>query len=63
MTSDTSSTLSLDYHFNEAEVKFLAHFFRKHQAELPKELVSFAGAIERSIYNSMSIDEVEQFYS
>ncbi len=56
-------SLSLDYHFNEREIRNLARFFRNHQEMIPDALINFATKIERAIYNSMSIDEAEAFYS
>lgn len=55
--------MTLDYHFSETEIKFLARFFRKNQEHLPDELLNFSSQIEHAIYNSMSIDEAEEFYS
>ena len=55
--------ISLDYHFNEREIKLLARFFRNNQERLPDGLLNFSMKIERAIYNSMSIDEAEAFYS
>lgn len=62
MTSD-NSLITLDYHFTESEIKMLARLLRKNQERLPDELLNFASKIERVIYNSMSIDEAEAFYS
>lgn len=56
-------TLSLDYHFSADEIRLLARFFRNNQESLPDGLVDFAMKVERVIYNSMSIDEAEAFYS
>lgn len=56
-------SLSLDYHFNEREIRNLARFFRNNQEQLPDALLTFASKIERAIYNSMSIGEAEAFYS
>jgi len=65
--SDTDSTsepaFSLDYSFNEREIKILARFFRQNQGKLPEGLEDFARQIELLIYQNMSIDEVEKFYS
>lgn len=64
MTSlNPSEKLSFDYHFSEREIKALARFFRKNQERLPSELADFSMKIERVIYNFMSIDEAESFYS
>lgn len=54
---------SLDYSFSVEEVHALARFFRKNQDGIPDVLFTFASKIEREIYNSMSIDEAESFYS
>lgn len=58
-----NSCFSLDYSFNAEEVRALARLFRKNQDALPDALFAFASKIEREIYNSMSIDEAESFYS
>ena len=63
MMSGDLNSISLDYHFNENEIKLLARFFRKNQEQLPDGLIDFATKIERVIYNSMSIDEAQSFYS
>lgn len=57
------SPVSLDYHFTERELRGLACFLRKNQERLPDELLDFAAKVERVMYNSMSIDEAEAFYS
>ena len=53
----------MDYHFSEREIRQLARFLRNNQESLPDELINFATKIERAIYNSMTIDEAEAFYS
>ncbi len=63
LDSNKEKDISLSYTFNEREIKVLARLFRKNQAELPLELEDFAFKIEQIIYNSMSIEEVETFYS
>lgn len=63
MMMNDSQSLSLDYHFNESEIKLLARFFRNNQEQLPDGLLDFSTKIERAIYNSMSIDEAQAFYS
>ena len=66
MTTDSPSIktpIYLDYHFNEREIRVLARFLRKNQEHIPDELLDFATKIERVMYNSMSIDEAEAFYS
>lgn len=56
-------SLSLDYIFDEREIRALARFFRANQERLPDELLAFSSRIERMIYNSMSIAEAQAFYS
>ncbi|MBQ9206607.1 MAG: hypothetical protein IJ158_07830 [Treponema sp.] len=63
MINDESNSISLDYHFTENEIKLLARFFRTNQEQLPDGLLDFSTKIERAIYNSMSIDEAQAFYS
>lgn len=65
MSEDNSKLpgVSLDYHFNEREIKLLAKFFRKHQSEIPDGLLDFSMKIERSVYSTMSIEEAEVFFS
>ncbi|MCR5172280.1 MAG: hypothetical protein K6B73_05390 [Treponema sp.] len=64
---DTNSTsepaFSFDYSFNEREIKILARLLRNNQDKLPQGLEDFARQIELLIYQNMSIDEVEKFYS
>lgn len=55
--------LELNYNFSSEEIKYLARFFRCFQDRLPKELECFSFALERAIYQNMSIDEVEKFFS
>ena len=61
--SNMETSLSMDYHFSEREIRQLARFLRNNQESLPDELINFATKIERAIYNSMTIDEAEAFYS
>ncbi|MBQ7538028.1 MAG: hypothetical protein IJT42_03595 [Treponema sp.] len=61
--SNKGASLSMDYHFSEREIRQLARFLRNNQESLPDELINFATKIERAIYNSMTIDEAEAFYS
>ncbi|MBQ4378441.1 MAG: hypothetical protein II821_04520 [Treponema sp.] len=62
-TQNEISTMSLDYHFNEREIRLLARFFRNNEEKLPDGLLDFTSQIERAIYNSMSIAEAQAFYS
>ncbi len=53
---------SMNYTFNEREVKTLARLCRDYQAQIPPCLEDFARCLEKKIYENMSIDEVEKFY-
>ncbi|MBR7064936.1 MAG: hypothetical protein IKI31_07315 [Treponema sp.] len=57
------SSLSFTYNFSHRETSHLAYFLRKHQNEVPDALADFLKAVESAIYNSMTIDEAEKFYS
>ena len=66
MTGDSvhnETPVFFDYQFTEREVRVLARFLRKNQEHIPNELLDFSAKIERVMYNSMSIDEAEAFYS
>ncbi|MBQ9281056.1 MAG: hypothetical protein IJ207_02530 [Treponema sp.] len=54
---------SLSYNFTEREIRNLAKFLRNNQESLPDALIPFATKVERAVYDSMSIDEAEAFYS
>ena len=55
--------LSLTYTFNPREITLLARYFRAHQDAISPCLEHFANTLERTVYNTMSIREAEQFYS
>ena len=61
--SETENTNSLSYTFTPRETACLARFLRVHQSEIPDGLSDFVKTVENTIYNSMSIDEAEKFYS
>ncbi|MBQ0052755.1 MAG: hypothetical protein KBT11_11950 [Treponema sp.] len=63
LAQNLPSSSFLDYGFSEREVRILAKFFRNHQEQIPDGLLDFAMKIERAIYNSMSIEEAEAFFS
>lgn len=63
LSFDSIEDLHLDYHFSHREIRVLARYFRNHQADLPEGLEDFARAVEAAVYNAMSIDEAEEFYS
>lgn len=54
---------ALEYSFSKKELFLLAKFLRTKQEELPEGLEKFYKALEDSIYNVMSLDEVKLFYS
>ncbi len=68
MEIETPENKSLDdenffsYDFTKEELYALAKIARKYQLYIPKELFVFSNSIERTIYASMPISEVEKFY-
>lgn len=60
---DSAKGISMDYHFDEKQIKLLAKFFRKYQKNIPSELIDFSMKLEKSVYNIMSIAEAEVFFS
>lgn len=63
MIVDNEDIEALDYTFSKKELFLLAKFLRVKQEELPEGLEPFYKALEDSIYNTMSLDEVKRFYS
>lgn len=61
--TDSIKNLSLTYSFTPREVSTLARLFRKYQDKIPEELIDFSLAIEKEIYNNLSIEEAQIFYS
>ncbi|HZK20426.1 MAG TPA: hypothetical protein VFC68_06850 [Treponemataceae bacterium] len=53
----------LVYHFSDLELRKIALFFRTHDSLLPEEIESFRNKVENYIYNSMTIDEAENFFN
>ena len=56
------SDLSLSYCFSPQEILILARFFRKNTAKLPKGLEKFSKKIEDTVYQAMTLEEVQNFY-
>ena len=54
---------SLSYNFTSQEVAALAKFLRDNEEKMPSGLEYFYKALEDSVYNSLSLDEVKKFYS
>lgn len=63
MIVDNEDITVLDYSFSKKELYLLAKFLRLKQEELPQGLENFYKALEDSIYNVMSLEEVKRFYS
>ena len=63
MMLDNEEDSVLDYSFSKKELFLMAKFLRQKQEEIPSGLESFCRALEDSIYNNMSLDEVKKFYS
>jgi hypothetical protein len=64
--SDTTKgidALSFSYTFSPRETALLARFLRSRQDEVPDGLADFLKAVEDVVYNSMSIEEAEKFYT
>ena len=53
----------LDYSFSKKELFLLAKYLRTKQEELPEGLELFYKTLEDSIYNCLSLEEVNRFYS
>ncbi len=56
------SDSALTYSFTEEELKSLVRFLRVKQEILPPELYMFYSVLEKAIYDSMSIEEAEEFF-
>jgi len=53
---------SVEYTFNDTEIKELMLLLRKHEAALDKNLDGFRGFLEDYIYCLMTIEEAEVFF-
>lgn len=53
----------LEYDFTKKEVLLLAKFLRKNEEKMPAGLESFYHVLEDSIYDTLTLEEVKQFYS
>ena len=65
MTGDLEgkNDFKLTYNFTSKEISVLAKFLRDNQADLPKGLENFYKSLEDAVYNSLSLEEVRNFYS
>ena len=61
--SEKRNDFKLTYNFTSNEISVLAKFLRDNQASLPKGLEIFYKSLEDAVYNSLSIEEVRNFYS
>lgn len=50
------------YTFSEDELKSLIRFLRERQNDLPQELYLLYSVLEKKIYDSMSVEEAEEFF-
>ena len=53
---------SFSYNFSIQEAKDLVLLLRKHEKELPNSLIDFSISLQQQVYNSMTIDEAENFF-
>ncbi|MCQ2613332.1 MAG: hypothetical protein MJ183_07000 [Treponemataceae bacterium] len=56
------SDTPFSYTFTEDELKSLIRFLRKKQNDLPQELYLLYSVLEKAIYDSMSVEEAEEFF-
>ncbi|MDE5899624.1 MAG: hypothetical protein K2H09_10255 [Treponemataceae bacterium] len=65
MTKDGAADgrLAMTYDFSSEEIIALALHFRSRQGRIPSELADFAAAIEKAVYDSLSIGEAQRLYS
>lgn len=63
MIENEKNQIKVNYNFTAQEVKTLLRFFRKNENELPKGLENFIKALENSIYDCLSLNEIKDFYS
>lgn len=54
--------LKLNYEFSNNEIFLLGKFLRDNQEIMPCGLETFTKSLENCIYNSLSLDEVRDFY-
>lgn len=63
MPLNNEEKFSLSYNFSSKEIAVLAKFLREKEKDLPEGLEHFYKALEDSVYNCLSIEEVKNFYS
>lgn len=52
-----------EYAFSLAEIKQLVLMLRKHEKELPAELRRLFSFLETRLYDTMTIEEAERFFT
>ena len=62
-TAKHSDCFAFEYSFNRKEFLVLAKFLRNCQDKVPVDLENFVTKVEQTVYSSMTINEVEKFYS
>lgn len=55
--------IKLNYNFTSEEILILSKFLRQNENKLPKGLENFTKALDDSIYNCLSLNEIRNFYS
>lgn len=61
--NERKNQLKLSYDFTSDEIALLARFLRDNQEKLPKGLEAFYKSLEDSVYNTLSLEEAQKFYS
>lgn len=54
---------SLQYSFTPLEIAVIAKLLRENADKVPAELLKFNSAVEKSVYNVLTLDEASKFYS
>ncbi len=63
MYVDNGDIEVLDYSFTKNEVFLLAKFLRVNEESLPEGLENIYKTLLDSVYNTLSLEEVKQFFS
>lgn len=58
----SDNLFSLSYTFKSEEIALLAKFFRNNQDKLPEGLELFERAVQDSVYNALSLEQIREFY-
>lgn len=60
--NSSDNTFSLSYNFKSEEIALLAKFFRNNQDKIPAGLELFERAVQDSVYNALSLEQIRKFY-